>query len=1056
VQRLSDPREFVPFADSNLTPPPDPSAVASRLFCACTAHSRAEMNPARKILQRLVLCCVALASLPFGEAKAQLLPPGFRPLPLGVHALTGGRIVIKPGEVLDPGTVILRDGLIQAVGTNVSVPADARIWNMKGTTTYAGFIEPYLVLNSSNAPVATSDVMPISSRSFTADGYKFYGAPGARTDMGGPGPGYALSKITPQFRAVEKYSPQDKTLSSLRELGFTAAVVAPAKGILRGSSALVALSDEDPDKAVIKPDVFQHIAFETQNDDAGQYPASLMGVIAAVRQSFFDAQYYQLDWADYTNHPQARTRPEFDPALNALRSAADNKMPFAIEPGSALMDDRAARVARELGLDFCLVSCGQEWRRPDLAKATGAAFIVPLNFPVLPKLPEEGDWDQVSLDQLRAWDWAPQNPELLRRQGLEIALTTYGLSDKKDFRKNLQMAMDRGLSTNDALAALTTVPAKLCGVQDRLGTIEPGKLANLVVVDGKDYFSPDARVSAVWIDGRIYPAPAEEPKSGKPDEAAPARVESASSSGATRPEEEPEKHPKPPAVERKQIKSASVSTNASPAQPASEKKEANKNRVRDLMKAQVAHSPLDGNGPIISPRSVLIRHATLWTSGPQGILTNADLLVSNGKIEAIGSSIRRQAPRDPAQDLEIDGTGLTVTAGIIDCHSHTAILGNVNEVGLPSTAMVRIQDVVNSETGNLYQQLAGGVTTVNLLHGSANPIGGQICVIKLRQGGTPEELIFSNAPPGIKFALGENVKQSNWGEKFVTRFPQTRMGVRTFIQNRFVAAQEYLDAWTEYSNKLSQASAPLPPRRDLELEALGEVLRHQRWIHCHAYRQDEMLMLLRLMQGFGVQIGTFQHALEGYKIADELAAAHVGASVFSDWWAYKFEVYDAIPYDGSLLRDRGVLVSFNSDSSELARRLYEEAAKAVKYGGTPEIDAFDFVTINPARQLQIDRYVGSLEPGKDADFAIWSKSPLDSGTVCLQTWIDGRKYFDRGMNGQRVARLKQERDELLGKAKKMSKVPGASEGAGADKGESFFRVSLEHEFDGLDRGCVEP
>jgi N-acetylglucosamine-6-phosphate deacetylase len=271
-----------------------------------------------------------------------------------------------------------------------------------------------------------------------------------------------------------------------------------------------------------------------------------------------------------------------------------------------------------------------------------------------------------------------------------------------------------------------------------------------------------------------------------------------------------------------------------------------------------------------------------------------------------------------------------------------------------------------------------------------------------------------------------------------------------------VAAQEYLNARTEYSNKLSQASAPPPPRRDLELEALGEVLRHQRWIHCHAYRQDEMLMLLRLMQGFGVQIGTFQHALEGYKIADELAAARVGASVFSDWWAYKFEVYDAIPYDGSLLRDRGVLVSFNSDSSELARRLYEEAAKAVKYGGTPEIDAFDFVTINPARQLRIDPHVGSLEPGKDADFAIWSKSPLDSRTVCLQTWIDGRKYFDRALNGQRVARLKQERDELLAKAKKMSKVPGASEGAGADKGQSFFRVSLEHEFDGLDRGCVEP
>ena len=365
--------------------------------------------------------------------------------------------------------------------------------------------------------------------------------------------------------------------------------------------------------------------------------------------------------------------------------------------------------------------------------------------------------------------------------------------------------------------------------------------------------------------------------------------------------------------------------------------------------------------------------------------------------------------------------------------------------------MVRIHDVVNSETDNLYEQLAGGVTAVNLLHGSANPIGGQNCVIKLRDGAGPEDLVFAATPAGIKFALGENVKQSNWGEKFSSRFPQTRMGVGTFIANRFTAAREYL----EEIQASKGGPQPKPaPRRNLELEAIGEILEGRRWIHCHAYRQDEMLTLMRLMEGFGVKIGTFQHVLEGYKIADEIAEHGAGGSTFSDWWAYKFEVYDAIPYNGSLMRERGVVVSFNSDSSELARRLYLEAAKAVKYGGTPELEALKFVTLNPAKQLRIDSLVGSIEPGKDADLAIWSKSPLDSGTVCLQTWIDGKKYFDRAADEDRVKRRVQERDDLIAKARQLAKASGGGEDGGKS-GDGFFRVSMEHEYDGRQRGCQE-
>jgi N-acetylglucosamine-6-phosphate deacetylase len=268
------------------------------------------------------------------------------------------------------------------------------------------------------------------------------------------------------------------------------------------------------------------------------------------------------------------------------------------------------------------------------------------------------------------------------------------------------------------------------------------------------------------------------------------------------------------------------------------------------------------------------------------------------------------------------------------------------------------------------------------------------------------------------------------------------------MANRFIAAQQYL-------KDLENKNGGVPPRRDLELEAIGEIIQGKRWIHCHSYRQDEILAFLRTMESFNVKVGTFQHVLEGYKVADEIAKHGAGGSTFSDWWAYKFEVYDAIPYNGSLMRDRGVLVSFNSDSSDLARRLYTESAKAVKYGGTTEEEALKFVTINPAKQLHIDSRVGSLEPGKDADFVIWSKSPLDSGTVCLQTWIDGKKYFDRTLDSQRTAALEKERGELMAKAKKIAKLAGGGGGGEGKSDGTFFRRSIEHLYDGKERHCLD-
>jgi len=957
------------------------------------------------------------------DIAGDILPPGFRPKPTSIHALVGGKVITKPGETLDGATVVIRDGYIEAVGKDVSAPADARVWDVSGLTIYAGFIESYLPLGQTNQSVSTSDSEPIDRTTLTSGGVNFYGTPGQRTDAGQRGPGYEVSKVTPEVRAVRSYTPDKKTIDPLRELGFTTAVVVPAKGILRGSSALVSLAAADPNEVVVKPDVIQHIAFETHERDEAAYPGSLMGAIAVVRQSFFDAQHYALDQADWQAKSQGRKRPEFDPSLEALIPAAEGKQRVLFEPGSALMVDRAARVARDLKVDFAIVSCGQEWRRPDLAKETGATFIVPVNFPALPKLPNEDDWEQVTLDDLRAWDWAAENPALLRQQKLDIALTTYSLADKKAFRKNVKLALDRGLSEEAALAALTTIPAKLCGVEKQLGTIEPGKIANLTIVDGKGYFDPEARVREVWVDGRNY------------------HVQSA-----------------------KEVAKKDEAENGEKEEKAKAEKEKKEAELKELQTKRVALSPMEGRGAITSPATIVLSHGVVWTSGPEGRLERKEtgILMQDGRIRAVvngqgngwGNGGGLKGPV-----LYIEGTGLHITPGLIDAHSHSAILGAVNESTLPSTAMVRIGDVVNSETKNLSEQLAGGLTTANLLHGSANPIGGQNQIIKLREGASPEGLKFEDAPPGIKFALGENVKQSNWGDRNMTRFPQSRTGVPTFYRNRFTAAQQYLagQASSLATSRTNQTGKmPVPQRRDLELEAIGEIIKGKRFIHCHSYRQDEILAFLRVMESFNVRVGTLQHILEGYKVADEIAAHGAGASCFADWWAYKFEVYDAIPYAGSLMRDRGVLVSFNSDSSDLARRMNTEAAKAVKYGGTPEEEALKFVTINPAKQLGIDQRVGSLEPGKDADFVVWSGNPLDSRSVVLQTWIDGKKYFDRDEATKRSAALKQERDDLIAKARKIAKLAGGGGGGSGDEDNgSFFRIALEHEFDGVARHCLE-
>jgi imidazolonepropionase-like amidohydrolase len=439
-----------------------------------------------------------------------------------------------------------------------------------------------------------------------------------------------------------------------------------------------------------------------------------------------------------------------------------------------------------------------------------------------------------------------------------------------------------------------------------------------------------------------------------------------------------------------------------------------------------AGTDFDGwkNAPPPQPEVLVVRHATIWTSGPQGRLADADLLVRRGKVAAVGAHLAA-----PAGAVEIDATGRHVTPGIIDPHSHSDIVGNVNEGSNIITAEVRIEDVVNAESIAIYRELAGGVTAVNLLHGSANAIGGQNAVVKLRWGALPDEMFFG-APPGIKFALGENPKQSNWGDGGgggKRRYPQTRQGVEQAIRETFLAARDYQREWDDY--RKDPRPGRIPPRRDLQLEAVTEILSGKRLVHAHSYRADEILMLLRLAEEFGFHVATLQHVLEGYKIADEIARHGAGGSTFSDWWAYKYEVVDAIPYNGALMWERGVVTTFNSDSNELSRRLNLEAAKAVRYGNVPETEALKFVTLNSAIQLHVADRIGSLEAGKDADFVIWSGSPLSTYSVVEETWVDGRKYFDRAADLKHRDDLARERAALIAKVRAETK----SEGKDRDK-----------------------
>jgi imidazolonepropionase-like amidohydrolase len=417
---------------------------------------------------------------------------------------------------------------------------------------------------------------------------------------------------------------------------------------------------------------------------------------------------------------------------------------------------------------------------------------------------------------------------------------------------------------------------------------------------------------------------------------------------------------------------------------------------------------------------IVIQNATVMTVS-KGNIEKGSVLIRNGKIAEVGRNVRV-----PQGAEVIDASGMYVTPGIIDAHSHIAVEGSVNEGSIAVSSMVRIEDVIDPEDINIYRDLAGGVTSANILHGSANPIGGQNAVIKLRWGKDAKGLMFEGAPPGIKFALGENVKRSNFSPPPGTprRYPATRMGVEDVIRQAFTDAREYKKQWDDYNRRKAAEPNLIAPRRNLKLDPLVEILEGKRLVHCHSYRSDEIVMMIKVAEEFGFKVATFQHVLEGFKVAKEIARHGAGASTFSDWWAYKMEAYDAIPHNAAIMTKKGVVVSINSDSAEEARHLNQEAAKTMKFGGLNETEALMLVTLNPAIQLGIANRVGSIEVGKDADLVIFDKHPLSVFTVPQKVLIDGNVYFDRQKDIAMRAEIEKEKKELIEKEKKASESSG--------------------------------
>ena len=976
---------------------------------------------------RAILCTMGLAVALATGAEAQQASrtqpvEGMRDNGTGYHALVGARVVTGPGQVMDNATIVIRDGLIQSVGRGADAPAGARVWDLDGLTVYPGFIDAHADLEMDAVP-----------------------------EGGDVGPTHWNPQVRAWFSTTRNLADDEDRRSALRSQGFGTALVVPKEGLFRGTASVVGLGDEGVRERVLRPDVAQAIGFQRSFELGGSYPNSAMGTIALMKQTLMDADWYMRAWDAYEASGRAFLPPETSEALAALEDAVHGNQPVVFETNSEEDYLRAHRLADEFGLTPWFRGNGLEYRLIDVLRGRTDPLIVPLDFPDAPDVGYPGAALDASLADLRHWYLAPTSPGQLADAGVRFAITTDGLSSLNEFLPNLRIAVARGLAADDALAALTTTPAAWLGIDRTHGTITEGKVANLVVSEG-DLFTEEATVRDVWVQGRVYgiTRPAQiDPRgtweiasddewgfdavlvlegslnrlrgyldiaSTGPELPGGARVDLASARAVAETGRiDARFNGEALGYQGMALLSGSVrgdefygwTSLPNGADPSfrGTRTEGFEGPERGTVAMDVPEIDLPFIRPMMDygrsaipeqPSAVVVRNATVWTQGPEGIMEGADLLVRAGTVEAVGMGLDA-----PGGAVEIDAAGKHVTPGLIDPHIHSGVSA-VNESGFAIVPEVRMGDVVTHNNIWMYRQVAGGLTTAHIKHGSANPIGGENVFVKMRWGMLPEDLKLENPPRTVKFALGENPKRRQG------RYPDTRMGTQEIIRDHFMAARDYEREWQQWE----ETGEGLPPRRDLRMEAILDILNQELLISSHGYRADEFLALVRLAEEFGFRVQTLQHGVEAYKIASELAESNVAAVVWSDWGSFKLEAYDATLYNARILIEAGVVTSLHSDNSEIASRMNWEAGKLLRTGLTPE-QALSTVTIGSARAMAIDDQVGSLEPGKDGDFVIWSGDPLSQFTRAEQTWIDGRRYFSLEEDAALREQVASERTQLI-------------------------------------------
>lgn len=1017
------------------------------------------MISSNRLSKLAVAMCAALPAL--ASASQTTTVQGLHDNSSSFVALQNATIITEPGRSIENATLVIRNGKIERINENNRAPEGARVVDLTGHTIYPGFI----------------------------DAYSNYGVPAPKQEQRGPwfstrpeynnkreGGNAANDAIHAQERWVSASASDMKAAKDYIEQGFTAVQSARLDGIFQGQAVTLSLADKIANDVIYNAES-RHFGSFDKGTSQQQYPNSLMGSIALIRQTLSDANWYEQAYGkDAYNGPV-----EYNAALAELGPIEQEGMVFAVTDDKSLL--RAHAVLSEFDVPVTFVGSNYEYARLDAVKATQAKLILPLNFPAAPEVSGVNDDLDVDLADLRHWERAPGNAAALASADIDFSFTLHQLKKAGDFWPNLRKAVQHGLDKDRALAALTTVPAQIAGVSDKAGKLAPGYMADFVIAEG-DLFT-DGTIKSVWLQGaETELAPlrtanfagtleselagqavsfeftgsdrvsgslkvgddSHKLRSVRRDDGhlnfvVDATIDGAQGAWRVQLEQTAERAYAGVAVGPQGQQLAFTANRAASAETevttdSADKADSTVDYVSRLTYPNVAY----GLNGLPARQNLHIKNATVWTADEDGVLENTDILIRDGEFYHIGEDLRT-----PSGYEVIDATGMHVTPGIIDEHSHIAIDRGVNEGSEAITSEVRIGDVVNPDDIHIYRSLAGGTTMAQLLHGSANPIGGQAQVIKLRWGATADQMKFDAAPPSIKFALGENVKQSRYPSWLSSRYPQTRMGVETLMRDGFTAALEYRDRMQAYEKlSRSERAKTAAPRPDYRLETLLEILDRERFVHAHSYVQSEILMLLRLAEDFNFTLTTFTHILEGYKVASEMAKHGAGGSSFADWWAYKFEVYDAIPHNACLMSEKGVLTSINSDSNDLQRRLNTEAAKSVTYCGMDEHEALKMVTLNPAKQLKIDEYVGSIKPGKHADFVIWNNHPLSSYARVEQTWINARNFFNRERDEELRAELQTEKQALM---QKVLADPNASKGEsnGYKREQPAWHCDTEHD-----------